>query len=108
MIAKVGPTGLAQVLIESDSDAPMCTPDGKWLVYVARGATGHFNLWRLPVEGGTPRLITSEDAMDPIVSPDGKLLACYYGSLFKATPAILVILDMETGSIVRTFEWLNS
>ena len=34
-ITKVGPTGLAQVLIESDTDSPVCTPDGKWVVYAA-------------------------------------------------------------------------
>ncbi len=103
-ITRVGPTGLAQVLVESESDNPVCTPDGKWVVYVRRGPTGHFNIWRLPAEGGPPRRITTEDAMDPQVSPDGKLLMCYYGSLFTSTPSRLAILDMETGAVVKIFD----
>jgi Tol biopolymer transport system component/predicted Zn-dependent protease len=64
--------------------APDWSPDGKSLI-----VNGGGKLWRLPVTGGTPRLITT-GALPWIdinhgISPDGKTLAMTaYGSLFRA------------------------
>jgi Tol biopolymer transport system component len=41
---------------------------------------------------------------EPQVSPDGKRLACYYGSIFTPTTAALAVLDIETGSVIRAFD----
>jgi TolB protein len=55
------------------------SPDGKWLAIVAQ-RNGHFNLWRLPTEGGEQQQLTSKPAYDdgPDYSPDGKWI--YFNS----------------------------
>jgi TolB protein len=48
------------------------SPDGKWLAIVA-DRTGNFDLFRIPVEGGAERQLTSNPGYDdgPDYSPDG-------------------------------------
>lgn len=54
-------------------------PDGKWLTFVAQ-RNGHFNLFRVPVEGGAQERLTSRPSYDdgPDYSPDGKWI--YFNS----------------------------
>jgi len=55
------------------------SPDGKWLAVVAQ-RNGHFNLWRVPSEGGQQEQLTTKPAYDdgPDYSPDGKWI--YFNS----------------------------
>jgi eukaryotic-like serine/threonine-protein kinase len=79
-----------------------CSPDGKWVLYAS--ASGH-ELYRLPVEGGTPTLIASF----PIgmnggtFSPDGKWIAYEYMEPGpEPTPKISVI-PVDGGPPVHVF-----
>jgi len=56
---------------------PHCSPDGKWVVYQSFGASG-FNIWKVSIDGGEPVQVTDKYATSPAVSPDGKLIACYF------------------------------
>jgi Tol biopolymer transport system component len=103
-VVRIGPTGQTQILVETESSSPICTPDGKWVVYVSHGSPGRTTLWRVPAEGGTPARITTEGVWEPQISPDGKRLACYYGSVFTPTTAMLAVLDLETASVIKTFD----
>jgi len=49
------------------------SPDGKWLAFVAERG-GHFNIFRIPVGGGSEQRLTSSAVYDdgPDYSPDGK------------------------------------
>ena len=59
--------------------APYCSPDNRWVVYHAR-TTGKFaTLWKVPIDGGDPVELTDKPATFPVVSPDGKMIACNYG-----------------------------
>src|SRR6202021_1628314 len=63
-------TQLTQGRNEGD---PECSPDGKWVYYVA--VFENQALKRVPVEGGTPETLISEPADGFSLSPNGKLVA---------------------------------
>jgi Tol biopolymer transport system component/DNA-binding winged helix-turn-helix (wHTH) protein len=54
---------------------PAWSHDGKW-IYFASDRTGDYQIWKVPSAGGTPKRITWNGGLDPIVSPDGRHL--YY------------------------------
>lgn len=56
---------------------PSCSPDSRWVIYTSF-ASGLPTLWKVSIEGGEPIQLTDRFSMLPTVSPDGKLLACYY------------------------------
>jgi eukaryotic-like serine/threonine-protein kinase len=59
-------------------EAMLVSPDRKWLLYDSN-LYGHSDLFRVPVDGGTPERLTSEPSEDfgPALSPDGRWLAFY-------------------------------
>jgi Tol biopolymer transport system component len=71
------------------------SPDGRYVVHASdRG--GSLNLWRIPVEGGTPERITSGPGEDrePAISRDGKRIA------FVVSPSTFHVLKipLDTGA----------
>src|SRR2546423_974124 len=80
-----------------------CSPAGNWVVYTSWN-TGNPALWKIPVEGGEPVQVTNKFAMRPAVSPDGKLIACFYWDQQLTSPVRLAILDFASGEIVKTFD----
>jgi serine/threonine protein kinase/Tol biopolymer transport system component/tetratricopeptide (TPR) repeat protein len=58
-----------------DSNWPQFTPDGKYIVYHHTGDKVLSSIWKIPVEGGTPVEVISQESMFPTVAPDGKLAA---------------------------------
>jgi len=90
-------------------DSPVCSPDGKWVVY--RSFTGgHSAVWKVPIDGGTPVLLSSGDGSFPAISSDGKLVA--YRSIVpsgsNATESkyrsILVVVSNNGGPPLYTIE----
>jgi Tol biopolymer transport system component/DNA-binding winged helix-turn-helix (wHTH) protein len=77
-------------------DSPSLSPDGRWVVYAAISA-GRPTLWRMPVEGGEPQPLTEEPSQRPVVSPDGKYIACIYQGK-------VAILPFEGGQPLKTFD----
>jgi len=63
--------------LADEAGGPDCTPDGKWVFYIAGK-----KLYRLPVEGGTPsEVLTAAPDLGvsvPKISPDGNLVAVRY------------------------------
>ena len=56
---------------------PTLSPDGKTVVYVAQD--GELTaLWQVGLDGGAPVRLFNEAALNPLYSPDGKWLACYF------------------------------
>ena len=53
------------------------SPDFRWVAYIAPGADGHFQVFRVPVAGGTPTQVTFDptDKTQPAVSRSGSLIA---------------------------------
>jgi Tol biopolymer transport system component len=65
-------------LTNDDAGAhPVCSPDGKWVVYDSMSNAG-WTLWRVPVEGGAAQQLTDYYSTLPAISPDGRWIACFY------------------------------
>jgi serine/threonine protein kinase/Tol biopolymer transport system component len=54
---------------------PSVSPDGRYVFYNSDRA-GSLDLWRIELDGGSPKLIV-RDAARPSVSPDGRWVICY-------------------------------
>jgi Tol biopolymer transport system component len=105
--------GNLKQLTEDNGVLPSLTPDDKWIVYFKIMATGG-QLRRIPIDGGAPVALTSEDvnAIAPVVSPDGKWIACSYSSPeYRAdTPAKAfrtAVIPVEGGAPVKVFKLLG-
>ena len=64
--------GPAVKLVERGAH-PAWSPDGRTIVFQS-DRKGHWDIWAVPSDGGEPRPLTDDDAIDyqPSVSPDGK------------------------------------
>jgi Tol biopolymer transport system component len=86
-----------------DSNWPVWTPDGKFLVYHHIGAKGFQTIWKIPSEGGAPNQLTEHLAMHPAVSPRDGTIACWYSD-DPATPRWeLAILPPDGGRPLKRF-----
>jgi eukaryotic-like serine/threonine-protein kinase len=54
------------------------TPDGKWIVFTSGGSDRWSTLWKVPTKGGEALELSGNLVRSPVVSPDGKLIACFY------------------------------
>jgi Tol biopolymer transport system component/DNA-binding winged helix-turn-helix (wHTH) protein len=77
-------------------EGPSLSPDGQWVVYAAFNA-GKPTLWKVSIEGGEPLQLTDQPSQRPLVSPDGKYIACYYQGQVS-------ILPFDGGAPVKSFE----
>jgi dipeptidyl aminopeptidase/acylaminoacyl peptidase len=75
-------SGFALDPAESDASSYDISPDGTEIAFAANvdrtGVDPNFDIFVMPIEGGTPRNLTSDNPADdgaPLYSPDGKRLA---------------------------------
>lgn len=93
-------SNLLQLTSGAGEEAPSLSPDGRWVIYSAfSGITP--TLWKVPIDGGEPTLLTSQPSQRPLVSPDGKLIACLYQGK-------VAILPFAGGEALKTFEAIPS
>lgn len=81
---------------------PSCTPDGKWVVF-ARYSVGKPTLWKIGIDGGEAIQLTDKLSRHPVVSPDGRQIACYYWDERRNSQTVLAILPVDGGEITRSF-----
>ena len=91
-IAAEGPTTRAIYIVAREGGAPRLvhrftseqqfsgvgvSPDTRWVAFVAPATDGHFQVFRVPIEGGTPTQVTFDptDKTQPAVSRDGSRIA---------------------------------
>ncbi len=88
-----------------DSDFyPYPSPDGRWVVYQGGGAgPGKPTLWKTSSEGGQPVQLTAAYSAVPVVSPDGKLIACRYLDETVKTQKVAII-SSAGGRPLKTFD----
>jgi Tol biopolymer transport system component/DNA-binding winged helix-turn-helix (wHTH) protein len=60
----------------ADNLSPSWSRDGKWLYFASKRGTEAFQIWKMPVQGGTPVRLTKNGGISPVESPDGQYL--YY------------------------------
>jgi Tol biopolymer transport system component len=80
----------------SGEEAPSFSPDSKWVVYTALNH-GKPIVLKVPVEGGEPVPLTEQPAQRPLVSPDGKYIACVYDGK-------VAIIPFDGGKPIQTFD----
>ncbi len=77
------------------------THDGRWVFYTST-KSGYLSIWQVPIDGGIPTQFSVQESRDPVVSPDGDLIACkYYDS---SEGWLTVILRTKTRERVRSFK----
>lgn len=84
-----------------DAEA-VCSPDGKWVVYVAHEEGRAPRLRKVSIAGGDPISLTEEYSMHPTFSPDGKLIAYYRMDMENRERRDIVIIPADGGAAVKT------
>ncbi|HYL86370.1 MAG TPA: hypothetical protein VE263_19250, partial [Candidatus Angelobacter sp.] len=88
------PTKLAEDVVTSD-----CSPDGKWVLY----SSGQ-NLYRLPLEGGTPTIVASAPGgASGVISQDAKWIAYSYQEGMPVALPKLAVISAAGGSPLHIF-----
>lgn len=72
---------------------PRFTPDGAAIVYSSI-QSGKRTLWKVPSEGGSPAQILDVLSEYPVMSPDGKWLACSYRDEKTSAAAKFAVLPL--------------
>ncbi len=79
---------------------PEYSPDGNWVFYTL--PRDKWTMWKVSAEGGEPVRVTDHPAVQPAVSPDGKLIAYMY---FKTRPEPkLYVAPIEGGDPIKVFD----
>jgi Tol biopolymer transport system component len=82
---------------------PICTADGRWVIYVDAVSGGQ--LMKIPIEGGKAEKISDELAATFDVSPDSKTVAlAAFGHLGEHVET-LTVLSLDSNQIVRTMQF---
>lgn len=87
---------------------PVCSPDGKWVVYVAHEERRPPKLRKVSIDGGDSVSLTEEFAMHPAFSPDGKVIAYYRMDTQKRERWDIVIIPAAGGAPVKTLPAPNN
>jgi len=90
-------------LTDTGSDIhPYPTPDGLWVIFQrGGGGGGRPTLWKVSVNGGNAVQLTDANLSVPVVSPDGKMIACRY--LDESNTQKIAIISSEGGSPLKVF-----
>lgn len=95
---------------------PQITPDGKYVVFDRTDEQNRTTVWMIGMDGSGPKQLSSIEATRPVVSPDGRYVACIAAKKAgngKNAIAILPIgggepsgiLDLPEVAQARMFRW---
>jgi Tol biopolymer transport system component/DNA-binding winged helix-turn-helix (wHTH) protein len=93
---------------DSDNGAPSWSRDGQWIYFYSDHEKGPFQLWKVPLKGGTPVQVTRNGGVYAIESNNGRFL--YYA---KYEQAGIWRMPVSGGEEVRILEhpgatdWFN-
>jgi Tol biopolymer transport system component len=87
----------------TESTWPTFSPDGKWILFQHSDPKTPYTLWRVSIDGGTPEKVMDGIAIRPAVSPDGKLLACWYNAGRQDSRWQLRVMSLD-GATLNIFD----
>ncbi|MDQ3011223.1 MAG: protein kinase [Acidobacteriota bacterium] len=76
---------------------------GNWVVFSSI-KTGKRTLWKVPMDGGEPVQILEALSEYPVISPNGKLIACSYVDDKVSPTARFAIIPFEGGLPINAFD----
>jgi DNA-binding winged helix-turn-helix (wHTH) protein/Tol biopolymer transport system component len=82
--------------------SPSLTEDGQWVVFEGN-VPDEPTIWRVPASGGTAVQVFPHPAFLPVVSPDGKFVACLLPS-GDQTQGKLTVISAADGKIQTQFD----
>src|SRR5439155_10207872 len=95
---------IKQLTFGHSNDLPACSPDGKWVAYTSSDE-GKQQIYRIPIDGGTPQKLSDLQGLLPSYSLDGKLIV--FGNNEGTTPENYVhriaVIPAEGGAPVHLF-----
>ncbi|HJU56304.1 MAG TPA: protein kinase, partial [Pyrinomonadaceae bacterium] len=80
-----------------ESNWAQVSPDSKWVIYQHVGEGGFFTLWKISIDGGTPERLTTGLMVRPVISPDGKWIACWQKDQTPNAPWRIALVPIEGG-----------
>jgi Tol biopolymer transport system component len=103
-IFRASPDGGTSVAVTTDGidSEPVCSPDGKWIVFRRHDDTDG-ELWRVPTEGGTPSRLNIKNAHYATFSLDGKWIAAGQ-RLDLQKPPKLIVFPSDGGEVRATYD----
>ena len=87
-----------------ESNWAQFSPDSRWVIYQHVGDGGFFTLWKISVDGGTPERLTSGLKVRPVISPDGKWIACWQKEQTPNAPWRIAVVPIEGGEPQKYLE----
>lgn len=88
----------------TESTWPVVSPDGAWVYFQHSDPTTPYALFRISIDGGTPERISDALAIRPEVSPDGKLIACWFNDQQQNSRWRLKVINVEGGATFNIFD----
>ena len=82
-----------------------CSPDGKWVAFLASNPNTNASAFRVPIEGGTEtKLVDDVDRPRLSISPDGKMVAVHLWGKTPTSPSVLAAVPAEGGEPLYHFD----
>ncbi|HLN98618.1 MAG TPA: protein kinase [Pyrinomonadaceae bacterium] len=81
---------------------PQSSPDSMWVVY-GNEVSGKYILWKVAIDGGNPVQLTNKSSRSPVVSPDGRWIACLYWDEQSDSPEQIAVIPFEGGGSIKAF-----
>ncbi len=84
-----------------DSNWPQVSPDGQWVVYQRAGNGALETLWKVSIGGGAAMALTDKVSVRPSISPDGKMIACWYWNEESDSSVGIALIPIDGGPPIK-------